>query len=104
MARPPQVTRHIVFTRCICKCVDTTTGQIFGIYVDLPRIVTDKKKMLQKCRQIVEKDNVHVLVLEGHMHMKAFVLQSEIEFLHKGKTLSLSALKDVPNVMAKEEN
>lgn len=88
MARPPQVTRHITFTRCVCKCLHTTTGAICGVVFDLQRIVTDKKKMLLKCRDLAEKDGLRVLEIEDHKYMEAFVLQSEVEFLHHGKILA----------------
>lgn len=104
MARPPQVTRHIIFTRCICQCVDATTGTIFGLVVDLPRIVKDRKRMLKKCREIVEKDKVHIIQVEDYKYMKAFALQTEIEFLHNGKILALSELDKCTEVMAKEED
>jgi hypothetical protein len=35
--------------------------------------------------------------------MKAFALQTEIEFLHNGKILALSELDKCTEVMAKEE-
>lgn len=94
MARPPQVTRHIVFTRCTCKCFHITTGTICGIVIDLQRIVSEPKKMLQKCREKAEKDGIRVLEIEDYKHMEAFVLQSEVEFLHKGKILAIRELND----------
>ena len=94
MARPPQVTRHIVFTCCTCKCFHITTGTICGIVIDLQRIVSEPKKMLQKCREIAEKDGIRVLEIEDHKYMEAFVLQSEVEFLHKGKILAIREIND----------
>ena len=104
MARPPQVTRHITFTRCVCKCFHTTSGTICGIVIDLERIVTDRKKMLQKCRQVAEKDGIRVLEIEDFSHKEAFVLQTEIEFLHNGKILAIQDVKDSTSTKTKEEN
>lgn len=103
MARPPQVTRHITFTRCVCKCFQTTTGTICGIVIDLERIVTDRKKMLQRCRKIAEKDGIRVLEIEDYSHREAFVLQTEIEFLHNGKILEMHDIKNVTSKKTQEE-
>ncbi len=93
MPRPPQVTRHITHTECVCKCVDTSTGTIFGKIVNLPRFVSQPKRRLQLCRQKIEKDNVHILLIENVRYLKSFVLQTEIQFLEQGKLLSQSTIK-----------
>lgn len=81
MARKPAVTRHITYTQIVCRCVDLTNGQIFGKIVNLQRIVKDKRKQLEKCRLVLDKDNKHVLQIEEVKYLQSFAVQSEIEFL-----------------------
>ena len=103
MARPPQVTRHIIYTECVCRCADTKTGTIFGKIIRLKRIVSVPKKQLQLCRQKAEKEGIRVLQIEKARYYKAFVLQDELTFLEQGKILARSELK-ADEINKQEEN
>lgn len=88
MARKPAVTRHITYTQAVCRCVDTTNGQIFGKIVKLQRIVKDKRKQLEKCRLVLDKGNIHVLQVEEVKYLQSFASQTEIEFLENAQILN----------------
>lgn len=96
MARKPAVTRHITYTRCTCRCVDVKNRQIFGKYVNLQRIVKDRRKQLEKCRKVLEKGTIHILQIEEVKYLQSFAVQSEIEFLesaHIMETVELNVGK-----------
>lgn len=88
MARKPAVTRHITYTQAVCRCVDLKNGLIFGKKVNLQRIVKDKRKQLEKCRLVLEKDNIHVLQVEEVKYLQSFASQTEIEFLENAQILN----------------
>lgn len=105
MARPPQVTRHITFTQCLCTVLNKKTGEVkTGVPFDLQRIVKSRNRMLEKCRKLYENDEQYIVSIDSYRYMQAFALQTEIEFLHKAsKILSLTELDNSEIYMAQEE-
>ena len=87
MARKPEVTRHIIYTQCVCRCVDIKQGRIFGQIIDLPRIVNSKQQRFNKCRQLIEPTGYHLLQVESYKYLQSFASQTEIDFLHNAKLL-----------------
>lgn len=88
MARKPAVTRHITYTQCVCRCVDIKEERIFGMIVNLPRIVNIKRHRFEKCRQLIEPTGYHLLQVESYKYLQSFASQTEIEFLENATILS----------------
>lgn len=93
MARKPAVTRHITYTECVCRCVDVKRNMIVGTTVRLQRIVKHKKKMLELCRKILEKGDIHVLQVESYKYLQSFAVMTEIEFLNNATIVNTVELK-----------
>jgi len=104
LARPPEVTRHITHTRCICKCLYKPTKMIFGKYVELQRIVTDNKRQLELCRKYEENTDIVILAIDSYKIMESFIKQTERDFLnHATEVLSEQVLFDSAKDARKEE-
>ena len=88
MARKPEVTRHITYTDCVCRCFAPTGERVFGKHVYLPRIVRDHKKRTEKCRQALAKEGYHLLQIEIVRYKESFAVQSEVEFLQNAHIIS----------------
>lgn len=87
MARKPEVTRHITYTQCVCRCVDIKSERIFGKTVNLTRIVNSRQQRFNKCRQVVEATGYHLLQVESYKYLQSFASQTEIQFLENATIL-----------------
>ncbi len=95
MARKPQVTRHIVHTSVVCRCLDKNTGCIFGKIFELPRVVTNKHLAMKKLREMYEDSNTRILETEDITVKETFISYSELEFLKFAPTILYERTLDI---------
>lgn len=95
MARKPQVTRHIIHTSIVCRCLDKNTGTIFGKIFELPRVVTNKHLAIKKLREMYEDSNTRILETEDIKVKETFIAYSELEFLKFAPTIISERTLDI---------
>lgn len=94
MPRKPVVGRHILYTSCVCRCVDVKSGDIIGKIIRLPRIVKDDRKRKELCQKFLAKTSLHVLQIEETKFMQAFAVMDELVYVNTAQLMNTVEYKD----------
>lgn len=75
------VTRTIKGTKVILLCVDVNTAEPFNQTLTIGAVYKDKKKLLNKCRDMVETDTIKVAHIVDEQEVEEIRGMSEEYFI-----------------------
>lgn len=82
------VTRTIKGTKCVLLCVDIHTAEPCNRTVTIGAVYKDKKKLLNKCREMIETDELKVVHIVEETEVEEIRAMSEEFFIAHSEVIT----------------